>query len=185
MQSFSRPGRRFEWRLSALVLLFVATLVGCKAASPGKIESMAANEAKRVTIGGKDWKNPSPDTPATFQTGKEHFQHHCQICHGLDGHNTGVPFAANMSPPIPDLSDKKIQDYTDGQLKWIIQNGIRFTGMPSWKGILEDDEMWAIVRYLRMLPPKGSEGVPAIYKEEQEEHEQMEHGAKPEHHHHH
>jgi len=57
--------------------------------------------------------------------------------------------------------------------------------MPSWKGTLEDDEMWAIVRYLRMLPPKGSEGVPAIYKEEQEEHQQMEHGAKPADHHHH
>lgn len=184
--SFSRSDRPFDWRMSATVLLFVGTLVGCKAATPGKMESMAANEAKRVTIGGKDWKNPSPDTPETVQTGKEHFQHHCQICHGLDGHNTGVPFAANMSPPVADLGDKKIQDYTDGQLKWIIQNGIRFTGMPSWKGILEDDEMWAIVRYLRRLPPKGSEGVPAIYKEEQEEHEQMEHGAKPhEDHHHH
>ena len=171
--------------MSATVLLFVAILVGCKAGSPGKVESMAANEAKRMTIGGKDWKNPSPDTPETFQTGKEHFQHHCQICHGLDGHNTGVPFAAKMSPPVPDLSDKKIQDYTDGQLKWIIENGIRFTGMPSWKGTLEDDEMWAIVRYLRRLPPKGSEGVPAIYKEEQEEHEQMEHGTKPAEHHHH
>src|SRR5579864_9670303 len=126
MQSFTGSDWRFDWRMSATVLLFLATLVGCKVVAPDKVESMAADEAKRVTIGGKDWKNPSPDTPETFQTGKEHFQHHCQICHGLDGHNTGVPFAEKMSPPVPDLSDKKIQDYTDGQLKWIIENRIRF-----------------------------------------------------------
>jgi hypothetical protein len=48
--------------------------------------------------------------------------------------------------------------------------------MPGWKGILEDDEMWKIVRYIRHLPPKGSLGAPQIYKEEAEEHEQMEHG---------
>src|SRR5579864_7893473 len=117
--------RKTNYFISAILLLSFAALAGCKVAAPGKVESMAANEAKRVTIGGKDWKNPSPDMPATFETVKEHFQHHCQICHGLDGHNTGVPFAANMSPPVPDLSDKKIQDYTDAQLKWINQNGIR------------------------------------------------------------
>ena len=170
--------------IGATLLLSTVILIGCKATGPGKVESMAANEAKRVSIGGKDTPNPSPDTPETVETGKEHFQHHCQICHGLDGHNTGVPFAAKMSPPVADLGDKKVQDYADGQLKWIIENGIRFTGMPSWKGILEDDEMWALVRFIRHLPPKGAEGVPAIYKEEQEEHQQMEHGAKPQHHHH-
>jgi len=170
--------------IGATLLLSMVILIGCKATGPGKVESMAANEAKRVTIGGKDTPNPSPDTPDTVETGKEHFQHHCQICHGLDGHNTGVPFAAKMSPPVADLGDKKVQDYADGQLKWIIENGIRFTGMPGWKGTLDDDEMWAIVRFIRHLPPKGAEGVPAIYKEEQEEHQQMEHGAMPEHHHH-
>jgi mono/diheme cytochrome c family protein len=53
----------------------------------------------------------------------------------------------------------------DGQLKWIIENGIRFSGMPGWKGVLEDDEMWSIVRFLRHLPAEGSQGISAVFEE--------------------
>ncbi len=165
--------------LATLSLAASLILTGCKASAPGGVETTLATEAKKVTIGGKDWKNPVPDTPEAVAEGKGHFQHHCQICHGLDGHNTGVPFAQTMSPEVADLGSSNVQEYSDGQLKWIIQNGIRLTGMPAWHGILEDDEMWNIVRFLRHLPAKGSEGVPQIFKEEAEEHEQMEHGTAP------
>jgi hypothetical protein len=47
--------------------------------------------------------------------------------------------------------------FKDGQLKWIIENEFRFSGMPGWKGVLEDDEMWSIVRFLRHLPMQGSQ----------------------------
>ena len=93
----------------------------------------------------------------------------------MDGRNTGVPFAGKMSPPVADLSSKDVQGYSDGQLKVIIESGIRFTGMPSFKDILEENEMWHIVRFIRHLPPAGSAGIPAVYKEEREEHEKMEH----------
>ena len=164
--------------------ILLMSIWGCQAKAPGGMETKIADELKRSSIGGKDWKNPSPDTPETVKTGQEHFQHHCGICHGLDGHNTGVPFAGKMSPPVADLGTKDVQGFSDGQLKWIIQNGIRFTGMPGWSGVLEDDEMWAIVRFMRHLPAKGSMGVPAIYQEEQEEHMKMEHGEMPEKHQH-
>jgi hypothetical protein len=55
-------------------------------------------------------------------------------------------------------------------------NGIAPSGMPAWKGILEDDEMWKIVHYIRHLPAKGSLGAPDVFKEESEEHEQMKSG---------
>ena len=63
--------------------------------------------------------------------------------------------------PLPSqtLRHSDVQQYTDGQLKWIVQNGIRMSGMPAWNGILSDDEMWAIVRFLRHLPQKGSLGL--------------------------
>ncbi len=157
----------------------VMTLGSCRAKAPGNAETALVDELKKTSIGGKDWKNPVPDTPDAVHIGAGHFQHHCQICHGLDGHNTGVPFAGKMSPPVADLGAKDVQQYSDGQLKWIIQNGIRFTGMPAWSGNLEDDEMWHIVLYLRHLPAKGSLGVPPIYKEEEQEHKMMEQGMKP------
>jgi mono/diheme cytochrome c family protein len=153
-------------------LLLAAFVAGCKASEPGKMEKSVANEVKHeITVGGKDDKNPVAYSPDAAKEGGEHFQHHCGICHGLDGQNTGVPFATKMNPPIADLSTKDVQDYADGQLKWIIENGIAPSGMPGWKGILEDDEMWKIVHYIRHLPARGSLGTPEIYKEEAEQHE--------------
>jgi mono/diheme cytochrome c family protein len=169
---------RRSMKLSAISsgLIFVLALAGCKAGKPGGLERSVITGIKHeVTIGGKDLKNPVPDTADAQKEGAEHFQHHCQICHGLDGQNTGVPFALKMAPPVADLASKDIQEYTDGQLKWIVENGIGPSGMPGWKGILEDDEMWKIVRYIRHLPPKGSLGTPAVFKEEAEQHEEMEH----------
>ena len=164
--------------LCAVAAASLLALAGCKASAPGTVETKLATEAKKVTIGGKDWKNPVPDTPAAVAEGKGHFQHHCQICHGMDGHNTGVPFADSMSPEVADLGSKDVQEYSDGQMKWIIDNGIRLTGMPGWKDILDDDEKWKVVLFLRHLPAKGSEGVPEIFKEEKEQHQEMEKGGK-------
>jgi hypothetical protein len=61
------------------------------------------------------------------------------------------------------LSSKDVQDYKDGQLKWIIENGINPSGMPAWKGTLSDEAMWKVVDFLRHLPPKGSLGIPDVY----------------------
>jgi mono/diheme cytochrome c family protein len=161
------------------LVIAVALLFCCKATKPGDMETKLAADIKNREIGGKNLQNPTPDTPEAVKTGMHHFQHHCQICHGLDGHNTGVPFAGKMSPPIVDLGDKDVQQFTDGQLKWIIENGIRFTGMPGWKGVVEDDEMWAMVRFLRHLPMKGSLGIPDVYNKSEEEHQEMTHSPEP------
>lgn len=157
-------------------IVFIGLLLGmsgCKASEPGQLESSILKEVKKsVTIGGKDVKNPIAYSPEVAKSGQDHFGHHCQICHGYDGQNTGVPFATKMDPPVPELTSADVQEYADGQLKWIIENGIAPSGMPAWKGILDEDEMWQIVHYIRHLPPKGSLGVPEVYKEEAEEHEQ-------------
>src|SRR6476646_6772903 len=138
----------------ALAALAMLAMCGCKAGTPSNTENKVMSEVKHeVTIGGKDVKNPIAYTPDAAKEGGEHFQHHCQICHGLDG-----------------------------QLKWIIENGIKPSGMPGWKGILEDEEMWNIVHYIRHLPAKGSLGAPPIFKEEQEEHEHMKGDAAHDHH---
>src|ERR1051326_1094695 len=134
------------------------------------------NRVKYWRVGGKDVNNPLPDNADIVKEGAEHFQHHCQICHGLDGQGTGVPIVDKVSPAVADLRSDRVQAYSDGQMKWIIENGIRFSGMPGWKGILDDEEMWHIVRYIRHLPPKGSLGVPPVFKQGEEEHEKMESG---------
>ena len=144
--------------------LLAVGLAACKAKPPGKLETATMSFAKhRVFIGNKKQKNPLPDNDATRDDGKEAFSHYCVACHGMDGQNTGVPFADRISPPIPSLASKDVQSYTDGQLKWVLDNGIWPSGMPASKGILSDDELWSIVTYLRHLPPSGSQGSPLIY----------------------
>lgn len=124
---------------------------------------MAWSAKRHLFVGNKKEKDPLKATPEVIADGKEAFGHYCVACHGLDGQNTGVPFADRMSPPVPSLTSKEVQDYTDGQLKWVIDNGIWPSGMPGSKGILSDDEIWSIVVYLRHLPKAGSQGEPAMY----------------------
>ncbi len=139
-------------------------LAGCKANPPGKVETKSMTFAKHhIFVGNKGDRNPLPSNANTWADGKEAFSHYCAACHGTDGQNTGVPFADHISPPIPLLSSKEVQSYTDGQLKWILDNGISPSGMPGSKGTLSDDELWSIVVYLRRLPPAGSQGVPDMY----------------------
>src|SRR5579864_1344180 len=139
-------------------------LAGCKVSAPGKWETSALTRIKHsVTVGGKQAQNPLSDSLETIASGKAAFSHYCVACHGLDGQNTGVPFAENMSPPVPSLASQQVQSYTDGQLKWVIDNGIWPSGMPASKGILTDDEIWAAVLYIRHLPPAGSLGEPSMY----------------------
>lgn len=147
-----------------LVLAIPLLLAGCQVRQPGSVETAFMQGFKRTfTVGGKNDANPMPATAENIHAGQQNFSHYCMVCHGLDAQNTGVPFADRMSPPVPPLTSRAVQRYTDGQLKWIIDNGIAPSGMPASKGILGDDEIWQIVDYIRHLPAKGSLGEPAVY----------------------
>ena len=148
----------------AVIALALGCLAGCAVSPPGSAETAVITAVKhKLTVGGKQQLNPMPATAESIARGRRAFNSYCVACHGLDGQNTGVPFAEAMSPPVPPLNSPSVQSYTDGQLKTVITNGIRPSGMPAAKSILSDDEIWAIVVYLRHLPPKGSLGEPAIY----------------------
>ena len=147
-----------------LVLALAFVLAGCKATPPGRFERAVAAEVKRrVTVGGKSGRNPLEASEENVRRGRRAFSSYCIACHGLDGQNTGVPFADAMSPPVPLLTSPEVQQYTDGQLHSVIANGLFPSGMPAARGILNDEEIWRIVLYIRDLPPAGSLGEPAMY----------------------
>ena len=152
-----------------LLLLAVLGLLclgaGCKARTPGAFErGMATRVKQKLTVGGKSQQNPFPATETNIREGQARFLDRCMVCHGADGENTGVAFADRMSPPVPLLTSPEVQGYTDGQLKWVIENGIFPSGMPAWKGTLDDAEMWKIVEYIRHLPANGGPPVPDANK---------------------
>ena len=153
-------------RSTLIVALVCTTLVlaGCRVTPPGRAETAVIQWTKHnITVKGTDDKNPIPATAENIEAGKQVFASYCIVCHGRDGQNTGVPFANSISPPIPSLASVDIQRYTDGQLRWIIENGISPSGMPASRGILSDDDIWTIIVYLRHLPPAGSLGEPRAY----------------------
>jgi mono/diheme cytochrome c family protein len=148
----------------AALLPAALLLCGCRATPPGKAETAVMNRAKHsMFVGNKHARNPVAYSPESVTDGKEAFSHYCVACHGMDGQNTGVPFADQMDPPVPSLASDDVQSYTDGQLKWVIDNGVSPSGMPASKGTLSDDEQWQIVLFLRHLPPAGSLGEPEMY----------------------
>lgn len=153
--------------VARFTMLFSATLgiAGCAAKPPSKVEVKIATWTKHhVTIGGKKDKNPITASADNIDEGKQAFTSYCMVCHGLDGQNTGVPFATTISPQVPSLASVDVQSYTDGQLKWIIKNGIYPSGMPASNGEFSDREMWEMVTYIRNLPKAGSLGDPAVYR---------------------
>lgn len=142
-------------RFTAAALLVGA--LSCKATPPSRIEQIVASNVKRhLTVSGRADRNPVPATPLAIREGETAYFTNCAICHGVDGPGTSAPFARTMSPPVPDLSSREVQGYTDGQLHSIIENGLSPSGMPAGRGILSDGEMWRIVLYIRQLAEGGA-----------------------------
>jgi mono/diheme cytochrome c family protein len=151
-------------RAAAAALLIWAGVPACEGRPTSRAEErVMASLKRRLTVGGRDDRNPLPDTPEVAARGRAAFSGYCVACHGLDGQATGVPFAAAMSPPVPSLASPEVQAYTDGQLHRVVEAGLWPSGMPAARGILHDEEIWAVVRWLRHLPPAGSLGEPAAY----------------------
>jgi len=148
---------------SGIVLAALFLLAGCQVRTPGSFETRLVQDTKRrITVGGRTDANPLASTSENIRAGQRNFTSYCMVCHGLDGQTTGVPFADKMSPPVPSLKSASVQAYTDGQLHWIIQNGVAPSGMPASKAIFHDEEIWQLVLYIRHLPPVGSLGEPRV-----------------------
>jgi mono/diheme cytochrome c family protein len=120
-------------------------------AQPSRIEAFLARKARGLATPAeaKDLKNPLPSTPLSIAEGRDHFADHCAVCHANTGSGKTM-INAGLYPPAPDLRQDETQGLSDGELMYIIKNGIRFTGMPGWGG--EDEENWKLVLFIRHLP---------------------------------
>lgn len=139
-------------------------LAGCSAHSkPSAIETKLANAAKDVVIPfeAESAANPTPDTALTLAQGRQVFLSHCALCHSSDGHSQNQLGLA-MYPPAMDLNSPHVQSWKDQELFWIVQNGIRLTGMPGWQGIISSDDTWKVARYIHALPQMTPQRLAAL-----------------------
>ena len=173
-------------------------------AKPTALETAIARTARKMAApsGAHNQKSPVADSPDVQHEARLHFADHCAICHGNDG-SGDTTIGNGLYPKPPDLRDDQTQKLSDGDIFWIIENGVRLTGMPAFGGGSESDhdveDTWKLVHFIRHLPtltpaeklemekynPKG----PEDREEEQEENNFLNGGAakpsaKPEPHHH-
>lgn len=198
-----------------LVVVIVAGLVVAAAASllhdglsarakPSALETAIAGAMRGMAMprAMRDAKSPVANSPDALRAGMLHFADHCAICHGNDGSGDTM-MGRGMYPKPPDLRAAETQKKTDGEIFWIIENGVRLTGMPGFGGEVGEhvgtEDSWKLVQFIRHLPaltaqermemerynPKG----PDDRKEEQDEQNFLNGApakspAGPEHHHH-
>jgi cytochrome c553 len=100
-------------------------------------------------------KTPALDEPELALKGAGHYETGCLPCHGGPGRRH-PRIAQAMTPPPPYLPPR-IAKWEPDELFYIVKHGIKFTGMPAWPALQRDDEVWAMVAFLRRLPNLDAE----------------------------
>ena len=138
---------------------------------PTRLEAFLARRARGLAMppGVKQLANPLPSSPLNVAEGRDHFADHCAICHGNDGSGKTM-INEGLYPPAPDLREHDTQRLSDGELLYVIKNGIRFTGMPGWGG--NDEDNWEIVLFIRHLPQLSGKELELMQEVNEEEHDE-------------
>ena len=125
---------------------------------PGAMETRVARTIRGFAIPRaiKARSNPVGTSADELKLGLEHFARYCAMCHGNDGSGQGAAIGRGLFPKPPDMRAEATQRLTDGEIFYIIENGIRFTGMPAFGSGKPDpagDKLaWQLVRFIRHMP---------------------------------
>jgi mono/diheme cytochrome c family protein len=158
-------------RRGKLVLLVFVVVLGLLAAAavsvlhdglsaraqPSALEAAIARNARKMATPSKAYttKNPIADSPEVQREARLHFADHCAICHGNDG-SGDTQIGRGLYPKPPDFRANETQKLSDGDIFWVIENGVRLTGMPAFGGTGsehgEADSTWKLVHFIRHLP---------------------------------
>src|SRR3954468_11919730 len=142
--------------IAALILVTLVALVikarGFRASStPGDLETAAARLVRDFAIpsAARGEENPLAGDDQAIGQGRDEFLGRCATCHGFDGRGA-TPIGSNLYPRVPDLRGHATPALTDGELHYIIANGIQLPGMPAMPALngREEQLSWALVTYL-------------------------------------
>ncbi|KFB10137.1 c-type cytochrome [Nitratireductor basaltis] len=93
---------------------------------------------------------PDLEEPGLTELGARYFDVGCSPCHGVPGEEAN-PVALNMYPAPPPLNEALLE-WDVNEQHWIVQHGLKFTGMPAWAGRDRQREVWALVSFLQDVP---------------------------------
>jgi mono/diheme cytochrome c family protein len=120
---------------------------------PSSLEVRLARAARNWSIPAeaRALRNPVPESEAVLAEARAHFADHCASCHGNDGRGD-TEMGRGLYPRAPDMRLPATQELSDGELFYVIENGVRLTGMPAWGKRGAERESWELVHFIRHLP---------------------------------
>lgn len=150
-------------------------------AEPGAFEAAAASRLRSLAIpsSAESRQNPVSVSQDVLDDGMAHWADHCATCHGNDG-SGDTAIGRALYPRAPDMRLPATQDLSDGTLFYIIEQGVKLTGMPAWGDGTPEGETasWHLVHFIRRLPRLTAEELermsdlnpktPAQWREEEE-----------------
>jgi mono/diheme cytochrome c family protein len=133
---------------------------------PSQVEAMIAERARHLALprGAAERANPVSNSPQVLADAVAHWADHCASCHGNDGKGKTTR-GQQMYPPAPDMTQPSTQRMSDGELFFIIENGVRLSGMPGWGGSEHGEQgSWKLVHFIRHLPALTTAEIQAMEK---------------------
>jgi mono/diheme cytochrome c family protein len=133
---------------------------------PGSVETFVALKTRAFAIPAtsREAQNPVLLNAQALPDAMHHYADHCATCHANDG-SGDTPLGRGLYPRPPDLRRPATQNLTDGEMYWVIRNGVRFTGMPAFgdeKLGMQDEDSWKLVHFIRHLPKITDEELQAM-----------------------
>jgi cytochrome c553 len=101
-------------------------------------------------------ETPALDDERLVLRGAGAYESNCRGCHGSPSLQN--PRVAQAMLPRPPYLPHTISRWESDELFYIVKHGIKFTGMPAWPSQQRDDEVWAMVAFLRKFPELDVEG---------------------------
>jgi glucose/arabinose dehydrogenase/mono/diheme cytochrome c family protein len=124
-------------------LSIVSTIVGCNSSSVGNDKTWKAPaEADHV-------KSPYEHTAELEQKGQNLYNAYCRTCHGETGYGDGAA-GSGLDPRPANFHRDRVQKQTDGAIFYKMSNGRG--SMPAFKNILNEEQRWQLVSYIRKIP---------------------------------
>ena len=137
----------------AVLAYFIGGGVSARPA-PGRAEAYIARTVRDMAIAWhtQNRQNPVSLSDEVVAQGRDHFADHCASCHANDG-SGDMEMGRGLYPRAPDMRLPATQRLSDEALFYIIENGVRLTGMPAWgTGTPEGEEQsWHLVHFIRHL----------------------------------
>lgn len=145
--------------VAAYAIITTGMIPAAAVGGPLPLEHWAARTSLRATLAADAPKGPNPVqlTDTDLLAGIKLYAEHCATCHGTaKGAASPSPIAKGEYPSPPQLATDGVEDDPEGWTFWKIQNGIRWTGMPTWRNTLSANQMWTLALFLKhmdKLPP--------------------------------